>query len=202
MLPTPAPAICWPTTLLSAFTPCSKYRGLQSLPEAEKVTDIYRSVQGISQDSEGTGSPPEGSAPLRGTTPVRQGELPYWWQACTPRQGFRNPANIDESLFAATLGGVFAGAAREEFLDPAHFLSHTHFTENLTRMVRDTVSRMAGGDGPSVTEIQTPFGGGKTHALLTLYHLINSPTQAMTVSGVQEALGELEMPPKARGAGI
>ena len=168
------------------------------LPEAGAVDAIYRSVQGIPPDAAETGNSPEVSTPPQTAGPARQGDLPYWWQVCIPRQGFRNPANIDESLFAATLGGVFAGAAREEFLNPAHFLSHTHFTENLTGMVRDTISRMSGGDGPSVTEIQTPFGGGKTHALLTLYHLIKSPEQAMTVPGVKEALGDLQIPLKSQ----
>ena len=167
---------------------------LAQLTEAEDVEVIRRDVLRLTLEQpleEATSTAEEPST-------SRRGELPYWWEVCLPRDGFRNPANIDESLFAATLGGVFAGSARDEFLDPVHFLSHTHFTENLTRMVRDTVSRMAGGDGPSATEIQTPFGGGKTHALLTLFHLINSPAKAMTVPGVREALGELEIPPKAR----
>ena len=168
------------------------------LPEATDVDAIYRGVLGMPQDSTEAGNLPKVSASPRETTPARQGDLPYWWQVCTPRQGFRNPANIDESLFAATLGGVFAGAARDEFLDPVHFLSHTHFTENLTRMVRDTVSRLGGGDGSSVTEIQTPFGGGKTHALLTLYHLINSPDRAITIPGVRDALGGLQIPQQSR----
>ena len=167
---------------------------LAQIPEAEDVEAIRRDVLRLTQEQ----LLGEMTTPSEEPSTSRRGQLPYWWEVCTPREGFRNPANIDESLFAATLGGVFAGSAREEFLDPGHFLSHTHFTENLTRMVRDTVSRMAGGDGPSVTEIQTPFGGGKTHALLTLYHLINSPAQAMNVPGVMEALGELEIPPKAR----
>ena len=167
---------------------------LAQLTEAEDVEVIRRDVLRLTLEQ----PLEEATSPAEEPSTPRGGELPYWWEVCLPRDGFRNPANIDESLFAATLGGVFAGSARDEFLDPVHFLSHTHFTENLTRMVRDTVSRMAGGDGPSATEIQTPFGGGKTHALLTLFHLINSPAKAMTVPGVREALGELEIPPKAR----
>ena len=167
---------------------------LAQLTEAEDVEVIRRDVLRLTQEQ----PLEEATSPAEEPLTSRRGELPYWWEVCIPRDGFRNPANIDESLFAATLGGVFAGSARDEFLDPVHFLSHTHFTENLTRMVRDTVNRMAGGDGPSVTEIQTPFGGGKTHALLTLYHLINNPAKAIMVPGVREALGELEIPPKAR----
>ena len=164
------------------------------LPEADAVEDIRRAVLGMGQEA----APNEVPAPVNDAPSARPGDLPYWWQVCTPRDGFQDPAHIDESLFAATLGGVFAGAARPEYLDPAHFLSHTYFTKDLTQMVRDTVERMNGGDGPSVTEVQTPFGGGKTHALLTLYHLIKNPEQALAVPGVREALGDQRVPANAR----
>jgi len=165
------------------------------LPEAEQAEAIRKGVVGIAQAPEQADDAPVQEMEVR---PADRGALPYWWEVCAPREGFRNPAHIDESLFAATLGGVFAGSAREEYLDPARFLSHTYFTENLTQMVRDIVSRMSGGEGPPVTEVQTPFGGGKTHALLTLYHLINSPEQAAAALGVQEALGGLQIPSGAR----
>ena len=160
------------------------------LPEAQAVEDIRHEVLGMTQA--------EAPVVVKEVQPATQGEVPYWWQACTPREGFRNPAHIDESLFAATLGGVFAGSARDEYLDPVRFLSHTYFTDNLTQMLRDIVSRMSGGEGPSVTEVQTPFGGGKTHALLTLYHLITAPEKALAVPGVREALGNLQVPSGAR----
>ena len=165
------------------------------VPEAEEIEVLRRSVLGIPptpvQAEEG---PVEESA----VRAARQGTLPYWWEVCTPREGFRDPAHIDESLFAATLGGVFAGSARDEYLDPVRFLSHTYFTENLAQIVRDIVSRMSGGTGPAVTEVQTPFGGGKTHALLTLYHLINSREAALTVPTVGDALGNFRIPTGAR----
>ncbi|MPZ14399.1 MAG: hypothetical protein GEU73_08240 [Chloroflexi bacterium] len=107
---------------------------------------------------------------------------------CEPHDAFKNPATIDESLFAATLGGVHAGAARSEYREPDIFLSHTYFTENLTQTIRDVDSRLAGGQGPAVIEMQTPFGGGKTHALLALYHLIRDPQQALAIPAVREAL--------------
>ena len=163
------------------------------LPESEDVESLRRSILGIPQ-APAEGRPVEASD----VKPARHGTLPYWWEVCAPREGFQDPAHIDESLFAATLGGVFAGSAREEYLDPVRFLSHTYFTENLAQMVRDIVSRMSGGEGPAVTEVQTPFGGGKTHALLTLYHLINNHDAALTVPSVREALGGLTVPAGAR----
>ena len=124
--------------------------------------------------------------------------IPYWWEVCEPHDGVKNPAQIDESRFAASLGRVFAGAASEEYLDPTSFLSQTYFTENLTQMVREVASRLSGGDGASVTEVQTPFGGGKTHALLTFYHLVNSRVEAMSIPAVREALGDFNIPENAK----
>ena len=161
-----------------------------SLPEADEVETIRKQILGMAQG--------EIQAEVKETSAPKEGELPYWWQACTPHEGFRDPAHIDESLFAATLGGVFAGSARDEYLDPKRFLSQTYFTDNLTQMVRDIASRMSGGQGPAVTEVQTPFGGGKTHALLTLYHLISSPQEALRIPSVAEALGEASIPTGAR----
>ena len=161
------------------------------LTEAEEVERLRKSILGISPTPV---QAEEGPVEVSAVRPARQGTVPYWWEVCTPREGFRDPAHIDESLFAATLGGVFAGSARDEYLDPVRFLSHTYFTDNLAQMVRDIVSRMSGGAGPAVTEVQTPFGGGKTHALLTLYHLINSREAALTLPSVREALGEFRIP--------
>ena len=104
------------------------------LPEHEEVDGIRREILGMAQTA--------ARATKSSALPARQGELPYWWQVCVPRAGFRDPARIDESLFAATLGGVFAGSARDEYLDPQRFLAHTFFTENLTQMVRDVASRL------------------------------------------------------------
>jgi hypothetical protein len=161
------------------------------LPEAEQVEAIRKSVLGIGVEP----------APSPGDTkvaPAPAGQLPFWWQVNTPHEAFQNPASIDESLFAATLGGVFAKSARPDYLDPELFFSHTYFTENLKQTIRDVASRLNGGEGPAVTEMQTPFGGGKTHALLALYHLVHDPAKALTVPGVQQALGNLTLPPNAR----
>ena len=87
---------------------------------------------------------------------------------------------------------------RRRILGPGGLSIPDLFTENLTQMVREIASRLNGGDGASVTEVQTPFGGGKTHALLTFYHLMNSPALAISVPAVQQALGDASIPADAR----
>jgi len=159
------------------------------LAEAAEVEALRRDVLKIE---------PAGKEDVREVKPAKAGDLPYWWQVCEPQDGFKDPASIDESLFAATLGLVHAGAAREQYLDPKKFFEQTYFTENLKTTVRDVASRLSGGEGPAVTELQTPFGGGKTHALLTLYHLVNSPEESLSVPGVAEALAGVRLPAGAK----
>ena len=167
------------------------------LPEASDVERIRKRVLHISDPSESS-SDATSNEPEKPVRPPASGDLPYWWQVCEPHDAFQNPATIDESLFAATLGDVAAGAAREEYLDPTIFFSHTYFTENLKQTIRDVASRLNFGPGPSVTEMQTPFGGGKTHALLTLYHLIEHPEESLAVPGVREALGDVSIPSNSK----
>lgn len=162
-------------------------------PEAEKVNDLWKRLTGV-EDAATPGPAPE----TKTVAPAPSGALPYWWQVTEPWDGFQNPTKIDESLFAASLGAVAAGAAREEYQDPEKFFQHTYFTVDLKRTIADVVSRMQGGDGASVTEMQTPFGGGKTHALITLYHLVKDPQKSLAVPGVREALGDLSVPSGAR----
>lgn len=165
------------------------------LPQAAEVDALRKEVLGLTAATVAT---TEDAKSARDVKPAGAGELPYWWQVCEPHDAFKNPAHIDESIFAATLGGVHAGSARDEYMKPDIFFSHTYFTENLKLTIGDVASRMAGGDGASVTEMQTPFGGGKTHALLSLYHLIKSPAESLAVPGVREALGDVQIPPNAK----
>ena len=174
------------------------------LPEAVSVTSLRSSITGVptsaisaepeamveqteAQDATADGAP----------SPSKTG-IPYWWEVCEPHERFKNPSRIDEGMLAASLGRVFAGAADSEYLDPVSFLSQTYFTESLTQMLQEVASRLNGGDGASVTEVQTPFGGGKTHALLTFYHMVNSPREAMSVEGARAALGDETIPANAR----
>ncbi|MPZ22055.1 MAG: DUF499 domain-containing protein [Dehalococcoidia bacterium] len=160
------------------------------LPEAKEVADLRVLLLGQGRETKAPAAVEAKPAP--------PGEVPYWWQAAEPHDGFKDPAKIDTSLFAASLGSVAAGAAREEYSNPSVFFAGTYFTENLVRTIADVASRMQGGPGAAATELQTPFGGGKTHALLALYHLVKSPRESLAVPGVREALGDVVIPEGAR----
>jgi len=99
--------------------------------------------------------------------------LPSWWQVTTPHKDIRE-GKMSEAIFAADLGDVAYGKAPLEYQDASIFFQKTYLTKGLKNLVENVLSRLSGGKGDPVIQLQTPFGGGKTHALLTLYHLIKN----------------------------
>ena len=102
--------------------------------------------------------------------------LPNWWQVATPHKDIRE-GRMNEAIFAADLGDVFYGKAPLEYKDASIFFQRTYLTEGLKKLLENVLSRLSGGKGDPVIQLQTPFGGGKTHALLTLYHAVKNLEQ-------------------------
>lgn len=96
-----------------------------------------------------------------------------WFDIVTPHQDIRE-GNFDEAVFAADLGDVVAGRAVPDYNDPFAFYKKTYLTEGLKDLLHTVHKKLAGGQGPSVVELQTPFGGGKTHALVLIYHYLKN----------------------------
>jgi hypothetical protein len=73
-------------------------------------------------------------------------------------------------VFAADLWEVYKGRAPKEYADPDIFFRKTYVTQGLDNLFEVVRKRLAGKGGDPVIQLQTPFGGGKTHALIALYH--------------------------------
>ncbi|MDP3622689.1 MAG: DUF499 domain-containing protein [Methanobacteriaceae archaeon] len=73
-------------------------------------------------------------------------------------------------VFAANLWEVFKGRAPEEYQDAEIFFKKTYETQGLKNIIEITQKRLKGEGGDPVIQLQTPFGGGKTHTLIALYH--------------------------------
>ena len=73
-------------------------------------------------------------------------------------------------IFAADLWEVFNGRGAEEYKDADLFFQKTYLTEGLENLLDLVGKRLSGKGGDPVVQIQTPFGGGKTHALIAMYH--------------------------------
>ncbi len=73
-------------------------------------------------------------------------------------------------VFAADLWQVVNGTAPEDYKDPEIFFRKTYVTRGLSNILDIARKRLEGSIGDSVIQLQTPFGGGKTHTLIALYH--------------------------------
>ena len=73
-------------------------------------------------------------------------------------------------VFAADLWEVFRGTAPDEYKDPTQFFQKTYQTDGLKNLLSIVEGRLNAQGGDPVIQIQTPFGGGKTHALIAMYH--------------------------------
>ncbi|RLC95457.1 MAG: hypothetical protein DRI40_05795 [Chloroflexi bacterium] len=110
-------------------------------------------------------------------------------EACEPKEEVLSGELRDE-MFAANLSDVVSGQAHPVYQDPALFFANTYPTERTASFLREVLGRLAGTDSTasSFFRLDTPFGGGKTHALIALYHLVTSPTS-------EEWLGRLGIDP-------
>ncbi|MCD6237093.1 MAG: ATP-binding protein, partial [Thermoplasmata archaeon] len=99
---------------------------------------------------------------------------PNWWQVVTLHRDIRE-GKFDESVFAADLGDVVRNRGPDDYQDPVLFMKKTYLTKGLENLILNVINRLSGREsGDSVIHLETPFGGGKTHALLTLYHIIKN----------------------------
>jgi predicted AAA+ superfamily ATPase len=51
------------------------------------------------------------------------------------------------------------------------FFQRTFITEGMRLLLDSVVKRLSGKGGDPVIQLQTAFGGGKTHTMLAVYHL-------------------------------
>ena len=114
------------------------------------------------------------------TSPARlTSDLAPWRTVIRP-----NPdvalGTFQEAEFAADLQQVHDGRAdATQYGNPVSFFNHTYITPGIRTLLVNTLMRLSGNGGDPVIQTKTGFGGGKTHSLIALYHLVNS-TDALT----------------------
>ncbi len=94
-----------------------------------------------------------------------------WFDIVLPHEDIRK-GHFDEAVFAADLGDVAGEVAPPDYRDPYLFFKKTYLTNGLQKLLAGVHSKLMAGQGSSVVEIQTPFGGGKTHSLVAIYHYL------------------------------
>ena len=117
--------------------------------------------------------------------------LKPWREVVTPHKDVAS-GRYQQAEFAADLWQVHLGEGTDEYKKPVEFFRRTYLTESLKHMLVGAVQRLSGQGGDPVVQLQTNFGGGKTHSMLALYHLF-SGTAPSELAGIDAVLQEAEI---------
>jgi predicted AAA+ superfamily ATPase len=136
-------------------------------------------------------------APIEGQP---AGGLRPWREIVTPHKDVAS-GRYQQAEFAADLHQVWRDEAAPEYGDPVEFFRRTFITDGLKELILNAVRRWDLKGGDPVVELQTNFGGGKTHSMIALYHLAWGH-QPSKLFGVEAILAEAKLaaPPKVNVA--
>jgi predicted AAA+ superfamily ATPase len=134
-------------------------------------------------------------APVEGQPAVG---LKPWRQVVTPHPDVAS-GRYQQAEFAADLHQVWRHEASDEYGEPVEFFRRTFLTDGLRELLLNAVRRFRKEGGDPVVELQTNFGGGKTHSMIALYHLAAGyPPHELPGVETMLAEGGLEAPPSAK----
>jgi predicted AAA+ superfamily ATPase len=117
--------------------------------------------------------------------------LKPWREVVTPHKDVAS-GRYQQAEFAADLWQVHLGEGSEEYKNPVEFFRRTYLTESLKQLLVGGLRRLSGNGGDPVIQLQTNFGGGKTHSMMALYHLF-SGAQFKDLLGMDDVLKEAEV---------
>jgi predicted AAA+ superfamily ATPase len=166
-----------------------------SATQAEDVRKIKVELRRLIFDEQvrnekkkGAGTPIEGAA---------SANLKPWREVITPHADVAK-GTYQQAEFAADLWQVYLGKGSGEYTEPVEFFRRTYLTDSLKEMLANAVRRLNGKGGDPVIQLQTNFGGGKTHSMVALYHLFSGVNPA-EMPGLDDVLkaADLAQVPKA-----
>lgn len=113
--------------------------------------------------------------------------LKPWREIARPHKDVLE-GTFKQSEFAADITQVANGTATDEYQDAEKFFSRTFITEGMRLLLISVAQRLAGHGGDPVIQLQTAFGGGKTHTLLAVYHLASRKVGTEKLHGIPPVL--------------
>ncbi|NDJ76830.1 MAG: ATP-binding protein [Chloroflexi bacterium] len=180
------------TLLLKAVT-----AGDQALAVQEIAQDLLR----LRYEAQAKKSKKQ-TAPLDEQPSTTLPGLKPWRQVVQPHPDVASGRYM-QAEFTADLSQVLAGKAAVEYQDPREFFRRTYLTEGLLALLSNGIRRLTAQGGDPVVQVQTAFGGGKTHSMLALYHLSGGEILKLSdiVGGerIAEEVGNID-PPEANRA--
>ncbi len=123
-------------------------------------------------------------------------KLPWtpWHEVVTLRDDVRT-GELSLADFAADLHDVMMQTgARPIYEDPGRFFGLTYPTLSLRDLAKDVVLRLAGQNTKAIRQLELTYGGGKTHTLVTLRHLVHDPAELPSIPTVEHFKSHIEAP--------
>ena len=182
-----------------AFSSSDAYRALDSMErilaavsaeQAGEIGQMRMDLLRVQFDEQRRGEMRKASfAPTDGKP---QGGLKSWREVVTPHSDVVK-GTYQQAEFAADLWQVYQDEGADEYKNSTEFFRRTFITEGLKGLLTGALARLAGQGGNPVVELQTNFGGGKTHSMMSLWHLFSgiSPSE---LPGVEELVKEAGVP--------
>lgn len=99
-------------------------------------------------------------------------------KSCVPRPEVMS-SDLADAMFAASLGSVVNGSADRVYSDAKVFFENTHPATQLKKIAEVVFERLRNpNESGAVIRISTGFGGGKSHALISLFHVAKNSSDA------------------------
>lgn len=127
------------------------------------------------------------------------------WHETVRLRGDIRDAELSLKTFVADLHDVMLNRNEGIYHHPDQFFALTYPTVRLRDLARDVTRRLAGKSEKAVRQLHVTFGGGKTHALIALVHLVADPDNLPEIPAVQEFRTHCDLDgpfPQARVAAI
>lgn len=124
-----------------------------------------------------------------------------WREIAVPHRDVLE-GTFQQSEFAADITAVHSGKATKEYQDAAAFFDRTFITEGMRLLLTQVAQRLVSNGGEPVIQLQTAFGGGKTHTMLAVYHLATRKCALSELAGIPALVDQAGMMdvPQARVA--
>ena len=166
-----------------------------SAPQAEEVEKAKMELLRVRFDEQARGE----KRKTAGIAIEATAGLRPWREVVTPHADVAS-GRYQQAEFAADLWQVHLGEGSTEYRDPVEFFRRTYLTDSLRAMLTGAVQRLSRGGGDPVVQLQTNFGGGKTHSMLALFHLFSgvAPTELAGIDTVLAAAGVASVPTARR----
>jgi hypothetical protein len=161
---------------------------------AEEIRKLLRTARYGA--AEGSTTVAEAANPV--TTPSKKREgvlnrnlegLPSWRDVIEPHPDVAQ-GRYKNAEFAADLAQVARGEGAFEYRDPVEFFARTYVTEGMKGLLVQAIKRVNGKDGEPVIQLKTAFGGGKTHSMLALYHMMRGRISIEKVPNLKPVIAE------------